>query len=212
VQEKIFLESEADAWFKRNESSLSADKEHLKWLLNELLPFGDQINYVAEIGCASGINLNFLCSNLKARGIGIDPSKLAIESATRSFTNKKLEFSVGTADSLLLQTDSCDLVYVGFCLYLVSEEKISLAIEEILRIVKPGGFIAVTDFDYGEYIEVPYSHDNRVTTFKRDYHKLILQKTKGAHLVSKTSFSHFANIFNPIRNERISTCIFYKEK
>ena len=212
MQEDIFLESEADAWYERNKSSLSHDREHLKWLLNELRPFEDEINDVAEIGCASGINLNFLCSNLKARGIGIDPSKLAIESATRSFTDKDLEFSVGTADSLWLQTDSCDLVYVGFCLYLVSEEKISLAIEEILRIVKPGGFIAITDFDYGEYIEVPYSHNNRVTTFKRDYHKLILQKTVGVHLVSKTSFSHFANTFNPIRNERVSTCIFYKEK
>lgn len=137
---------------------------------------------------------------------------MAIASATQSFTDNSLEFSVGTADSLNLQTGSCDLVYVGFCLYLVSEEKISLAIDEILRIVKPGGFIAVTDFDYGEYIQVPYSHDNRVTTFKRDYHKLIMQKTKGVHLVSKTSFSHFENTFNPIRSERVSTCIFYKEK
>jgi ubiquinone/menaquinone biosynthesis C-methylase UbiE len=114
VQEEIFLESEADAWFKRNEPFLSPDKEHLQWLLNELQPFEDEIKYVAEIGCASGINLNFLCSNLKARGIGIDPSKLAIASATQSFTDNSLEFSVGTADSLNLQTDSCDLVYVGF--------------------------------------------------------------------------------------------------
>ena len=132
MQEEIFLDSEADAWFKRNKSSLSENREYLKWLLNELQPFEDEINYVAEIGYASGINLNFLCSNLRARGIGIDPSKLAIDSATRSFTDKQLEFSVGTADNLRLQTDSCDLVYVSFCLYLVSAERISAAIKEIL--------------------------------------------------------------------------------
>jgi ubiquinone/menaquinone biosynthesis C-methylase UbiE len=211
VQEDIFLESEADAWFQRNKSFLTPDKEHLKWLLNELQPFGDSINDIAEIGCASGINLNFLCSNLKARGVGVDPSKLAIENARQIYADKQLDFFVGTADNLYLKKDSCDLVYVGFCLYLVSEEKISLAIEEMLRIVKPGGFLVITDFDYGKSISVPYSHDKRVTTFKRDYSKLIFAKTEAAYLVSKTSFSHLENTFNPIRNERISTSLFYKE-
>jgi ubiquinone/menaquinone biosynthesis C-methylase UbiE len=212
MQEDIFIESEGDAYFERNKSSLSRVREHLKWMLNELQPFEDEINYVAEIGCASGFNLDFICSNLNARGAGIDPSKLAIETAIRNFTDKQLEFSVGTADNLWLQTDSCDLVYAGFCLYLVSEDKISLAIEEMLRIVRPGGFIAVTDFDYGEYIEVSYSHDNRITTYKRDYHKLILQKTKDVHLIYKKSFSQFTDTFNPLRDERVSNCIFYKEK
>ena len=211
MQEDIFLESEADAWFQRNKSSLTPNKEHLKWLLNELRPFGDSINDIAEVGCASGINLNFLCSNLKARGFGIDPSKLAIENARHLYADKHLEFFVGTADNLCLKKNSCDLVYIGFCLYLVSEEKISLAIEEMLRIVKPGGFLAITDFDYGKSISVPYSHNNRITTFKRDYQKLIYAKTEEAYLVSKTSFSHFKNIFNPIRNERVSTSLFYKE-
>jgi ubiquinone/menaquinone biosynthesis C-methylase UbiE len=212
VQEDIFIESEADLYFERNKSSLSRVREHLKWMLNELQPFEDEINYVAEIGCASGINLDFICSNLNAQGTGIDPSKLAIETAKKKFSDKELRFHIGTADKLEMKSSAFDLVYVGFCLYLVSEERISQAIDEILRVIKPGGFIVVTDFDFGQFIAVPYSHDGRVTTFKRDYYKILQGKGVEIFLVSKMSFSHSADNFNPDRNERISTCIFYVEK
>lgn len=212
MQEDIFLESEADAWFRRNEPHLSSDKKHLTWLLNELQPFSVEINEIVEIGCSSGINLDYLCSNLKARGTGIDPSTLAIQSAKMNFVNKPMQFFVGTADKIELESQTCDLVYVGFCLYLVSEERISQAIDEIFRVVKPGGFVAVTDFDFGEFITVPYSHNLRVTTFKRNYQKMFLEKGLEIFLVSKMSFSHSENNFNPDKQERVSTLIFYVEK
>jgi ubiquinone/menaquinone biosynthesis C-methylase UbiE len=212
MQEKIFLESEGDAWFNRNSLIIANAKEfhEIKWVGEQLEPFAHSIQNVLEVGSSSGEKLNALCSFLSAKGIGVEPSSKAIEFAKRKFAGMQLEFIQGTADNLTIDSKSQDLVVAGFCLYLVDEEKIDESLIQLTRIVKPGGFLVITDFDYGKDIQVPYMHDLRIRTFKRDYYALV-SRFQNFSLVAKRSFSHSSPNFNLDRDQRISTLIFYLE-
>ena len=37
-----------------------------------------------------------------------------------------------------------------------------------MRILKPGGFLVITDFDVKKDLEVAYTHDHRLKVFKRN--------------------------------------------
>jgi ubiquinone/menaquinone biosynthesis C-methylase UbiE len=212
MQERIFLESEGDAWFNRNSLIISNANEfhEISWVGEQLESFAHSIQNVLEVGSSSGEKLNTLCGFFSAKGIGIEPSRKAIEFAKSKFASTGLEFHQGTADNLTIDSQSQDLVVAGFCLYLVDEEKIDESLIQLTRVVKPGGFLVITDFDYGQDVQVPYIHDLRIRTFKRDYHKLI-SRFQNFSLVAKRSFSHSSPNFNLDRDQRISTLIFYLE-
>jgi ubiquinone/menaquinone biosynthesis C-methylase UbiE len=212
MQEKIFMESEGDAWFNRNCLNISNTEEfhEINWVGEQLEPFIQSIQNVLELGCSSGEKLNALCIFFAAKGIGVDPSGKAIEFAKSKFAGTQLEFFQGTADNLAFDSQSQDLVVAGFCLYLVDDDKIDESLIKLTQLVKPGGFLVITDFDFGEVVQVPYIHDSRIRTFKRDYHQLI-SRFQNFYLVAKRSFSHSSPNFNLDRDQRISTLIFYLE-
>ena len=118
-QKEIFLQSEGNAWFTRNQQTLATRKlPEADPLLNEIIDIHNRSGVrglkVLEIGCGDGTRLAWLKDNLNAECYGIEPSSLAVEAAS----SKCLNVLQGTADVLPFDRQSFDVVIFGFCLYL----------------------------------------------------------------------------------------------
>jgi ubiquinone/menaquinone biosynthesis C-methylase UbiE len=209
-QSEIFLNSEGDCYFLRNNSSLrSGNYNHGSQTLKRVLGnFKKQINEILEIGCANGKELDGLCAYFRANGAGVDPSSSAVNDGKKFF--KKLDLKVGTATNLPHKDSAFDLVYFGFCLYLVDRQDIFKAVSEADRVLREGGFLAILDFDPKQRLKRDYHHKSGLSSFKNSYADFF---TAGGHyyLVAKESVSHGGNYFSPNSDERVSITILYKE-
>jgi ubiquinone/menaquinone biosynthesis C-methylase UbiE len=213
-QSQIFLESEGDAWFLRNSEVLASRKvfRSVDFILSTISPFRAQINNVIEIGCGPAYKLEKLLVGLGAKkGGGVDPSRLAIEAARERLLGLEvdLELYVGISTNLTFETNSADLVFLGFFLYLVPRNEVLMSVSEINRILKPGGFLAIEDFEKPNKTQNPYKHDSRVVTFKEDYTKYFVESF-GYNLVEMHSYCDKSDSFSIDPDERISTKILFK--
>lgn len=209
-QAKVFLDSEGDCWFDRNKTAAYGKSSYCEtdMIMRVLQSHKCNINSILEIGCANGAKLDTLCSYFDARGEGIDPSTTAINEGNER--HKTLSLSVGTTSCLPYKNNSFDLVYFGFCLYLVDREDIFKAVAEADRVLKSGGFLALFDFDPKQRQKRPYHHKPGLFSYKTSYSDFF---TSGGHyyLVAKESLSHSTNHFVTDSDERLSICILYKE-
>jgi len=217
-QSKTFLDEEGDNYFRRNKTALDSaaakwgeEFSDVDWLYQSLAPFRDEIGSVLEVGCANGFKLARICGLLDAKGKGIDPSQHAVAEGNRKLGGGRIELQAGSASKLPFESQSFDLVYFGFCLYLVDRQDLFTAVAEADRVLKNGGFLAITDFDPIHRHKRPYHHKEGVFSFKQDYSELFT--ASGMYfLVSKTSFSHHGPSFDPDGDERVSTTLLFKEK
>jgi len=209
-QSQVFLDSEGDAWFRRNEEAVNSktsypETETIKRVLGH---FKDDINRVLEVGCANGAKLFDLCSFFEAEGFGVDPSKTAVKSGQE--LHKHLNFAVSTASNLPHLDNSFDLVFFGFCLYLVDRNDLLKAVSEADRVLKAGGYLAILDFDPKQRHSREYHHRPGLHSYKSSYANFF---TAGGHyyLVAKDSYSHEAANFSVNSDERVSLTVLYKE-
>lgn len=215
-QSEIFLQSEGDAWFARNKFTLGDEIEFqdVKSITRNLLPFKDQISEILEIGCGNGAKLRQLCAIFAANGSGIDPSSSAITSGrveSQKFSESiGFNLQVSTAKDIPFEAKKFDVVYFGFCLYLVPRDELLRCISEADRVLRAGGFLVIQDFDPCLRKKNPYTHLPGLFSFKNSYSTFF---TGGGHyyLVAKESFSHESNHFVTESDERISIEILYKE-
>ena len=215
-QSQVFLEGEGDNWFRRNKSSLDSKEvfHEAETIRRVLAAYKAKVGSILEIGCSNGAKLEALCEFFDARGCGVDPSESAVNAGNAVFSQKgkgdKIQLGVSTAASLPYGTASFDLVYFGFCLYLVDRDELYKTIAEADRVLKKGGFLAILDFDPGLRRKREYHHRPGVFSYKTSHADFF---TEGGHyyLVAKESFSHGANHFSVDSDERVSLSVLYKE-
>ena len=216
-QDDIFKNGEADQWFARNKAALDrlSDSGHMTspdihLLSGWLQPARSDIHNILEIGCCNGQKLQTLCRELDASGAGIEPSSQAVADGNLRMQGFPARLTCGTAEALPFESGSFDLVYFGFCLYLMDRRTLLQALSEADRVLRSGGFLAITDFDPGVMHKRTYAHREGVFTYKQDYSKFY---TEGGlyYLVSKAAFSHRQAFFDPVADERVSLALLYKE-
>ena len=209
-QERIFLESEGDRWFERNREKIvdTTDDFPNETIKRVLSPFNEEIVNILEIGCSNGAKLENLSTFFNATGYGIDPSEKAITIGKKEFPNLKL--SVGTAQDIDHRNESFDLVYFGYCLYLLDRNAVLRAVAESDRVLRAGGFLAILDFEPSGRRRNPYHHLQGVTTFKNSHAEFF---TAGGHyyLIAKDSLTNETRQFSPDRDERVTINVLYKE-
>jgi SAM-dependent methyltransferase len=176
-QKEIFLSGEGDNWIRRNESAIRSLREYpdVELLAKYVVTPDNATPRFLEVGCGGGNRTLALAKEIPSHCFGVDPSRVAIDIA-KSYvqTNypelqSRLQFKVGTADSLDYPNKYFDLVYFGFCLYLVDRSLLTNVFNETCRVLKPDGFVAILDFYASEQINNVYKHDTRVTSFKDRY-------------------------------------------
>jgi len=214
-QSKIFVETEGDAYYLRNKSALARNDQFFceDLLCQTLAPFQAEVKQILEIGCATGQKVQYLCQHFNASGVGVDPSAQAVADGNQRLSTagtQNVLLQVSTANSLPFEKHRFDLVYFGFCLYLVDRDDLFSAIAEADRVLRPGGFLAIVDFDPAQRHKRPYHHREGVFSYKQQYAHLF---TASGHyyLVSKHSISHRGHHFSKDSDERVSLCILYKE-
>lgn len=175
-QKDIFSSSEGDAWFNRNHEALSHhnynDGDPIiqavdQCLLNRELSH-DEEKTLLEVGCGEGKRLTWLQQNRNLKCSGIEPSTLAIETAS----SYGVQVFKGTADSLPFAENQFDFVVFGFCLYLCDREDLFKIAYEADRVIKNTGWMIIHDFYSHEPIERPYHHHAGIQSFKMDYRRL----------------------------------------
>jgi len=207
-QTKAFLAGEGDNWFERNRSVLQGSLSQIQniplSMIAEVVPTGGS---VLEIGCSNGSNLADLSHRVSIRGFGVDPSARAV--ADGAALAPGIQLTVGTADALKYPNEHFDVVWFGFCLYLIDRSLLSAAVAEADRVLRDGGHLVITDFDPPFPYRRKYHHLEGVQSYKADYSKLFLANPAYV-LVAKRSYSHAGPGFHPDPNERVATWVLAK--
>jgi SAM-dependent methyltransferase len=117
-----------------------------------LLPHVSSDMHLVDVGCGSG-ELTLDLARQVRRVTGIDDDVGEIESAraaAAASSTTNADFLVGTAYDLPVPRDEADVVLGHSVLEAV--ERPSDVVDEMRRVVKPGGLVAVASVDYGGLI------------------------------------------------------------
>ena len=107
---------------------------------------------VLEIGCGRGGGLAFLTKKFgPAEALGVDLDKLAVKFCNRKHGHQSLRFIQGDAQKLALEDNSAD------CIINVESShrypKFDQFLQEVHRVLKPGGSFLFTDFRFQSSLE-----------------------------------------------------------
>jgi len=120
----------------------------------------------ADIGAGTG----FITEGLVKKGvrvIAVDHSKNMIEEMKKKFLEVKgIDYRIGSIDSLPIMDETVDYVFANMVLHHVDSPP--NAISEMIRILKSGGKIIITDLDEHNFDFLRTEHQDRWMGFKRD--------------------------------------------
>ena len=132
-------------------------------LVNALAPVaGEQ---VLEVGCGSGVLCRQIAPKVipggKITGVDISPEFLRIAQgyAVSAGLSATIQWGAGQADVLPFRDASFDEVFAARLLLHVSDPQAVL--NELVRVVRPGGRVVVMDWDFGT---VALDHSDRELT------------------------------------------------
>lgn len=189
LQRDVFVSEEGNSYFDRNKTSLVSPSP-IKNLVTERIAHHlaqQERACVLEVGCSSGANLAALSGLVRVDCFGVDPSGDAVRMGKQTYPG--LDLHVGSADSLPFSDGSMDVVWFGFCLYLVDRALLHRVVAEADRVVKDGGLIAIHDFDPVVPCVRPYKHFKGLNSYKMNYSTLFLCDPAYS-LVEKMAFTH----------------------
>jgi ubiquinone/menaquinone biosynthesis C-methylase UbiE len=120
----------------------------------------------ADIGAGTGfITEGIIQKGLKV--IAVDQSEEMLSQMKQKFSDCDLiDYRQGVAENLPIVDDSVDFVFANMFLHHVEDP--ALAIKEMVRVLKPGGKIAITDLDKHNYEFLKTEHFDRWMGFKRE--------------------------------------------
>ena len=167
-QSKIFLKTEGDKYYLRNKIrkyNLKSDIP-LKELTRLIKKYENKkrVN-ILEIGCGDGWRLSELKKKFNCNCFGVEPSKLAIKNKI----NKKIIIKRGTAEKLDFSDNKFDIIFFGFCLYVVDWNDLIKIVSETNRVLKKSGWILILDFYSSKIIKKNYKHDKRIKSTKYNF-------------------------------------------
>jgi ubiquinone/menaquinone biosynthesis C-methylase UbiE len=130
---------------------LGVEASHRKLISQAAISTGHR---VLEIGCGTG-NLVILAKRLNpaASVVGMDPDPKALAHARRKAQRSgvAIQFDPGFSEELPYPDASFDRVLSTFMLHHLQPDAKLLAVQEVYRILKPGGSLHLADFDEGQH-------------------------------------------------------------
>lgn len=170
-QKTAFLESEGDAYWKRNAAAaasrqLPEDDSALMALLE--IPRLSADSTVLEIGCGEASRLSWLRENRGMACCGVEPSAWAVSAARE----RNIDVRQGTADRLPFDDGKFDVVIFGWCLYLCDREDLFRIAYEADRVLKDPGWLLILEYFNPAATKREYHHRPGVFSYKMDYRKL----------------------------------------
>jgi ubiquinone/menaquinone biosynthesis C-methylase UbiE len=134
-----------------------------------LLPYLRDGMSLLDVGCGPGTITADLASRIPAGTVvGVDLFSDVIGAAQNAFGSANLRFQVGDVYALDFADDSFDLVYAHQVLQHLGDPV--GALRQMLRVLRPGGHVAIRDSDYGAFVWSPA--DPRLSRWMELYHQL----------------------------------------
>tara|TARA_B100000902_G_scaffold398682_1_gene466385 strand:- start:3202 stop:4155 length:954 start_codon:yes stop_codon:yes gene_type:complete len=108
-----------------------------------------KIKEVLDIGCSIGVSTEYLYKSFRGRvnGLDLSPYYLSIAKFNAMINHIPINYFHSNAESIDINDNSVDLVTASFIFHEIPNKETKLIFKEILRILKPGGIIAITDLD-----------------------------------------------------------------
>lgn len=141
--------------------------------------FSDRVREVAvsragvqpgELAADIGAGTGFMTEELVQRGlrvIAVDQSEAMIQKMKRKFGRfDTVRYRLGTFDSLPIPHEKVDYVFAN--MYLHHVEVPQVAIDEMVRVLKPGGKLVITDMDEHDFQFLKKEQHDRWLGFKRE--------------------------------------------
>jgi len=120
----------------------------------------------ADIGAGSG----FITEGLIGKGlkvIAVDQSEAMLAEMRKKFSRAEgIEYRLGESEKLPIPDEAVDYVFAN--MYIHHVESLPKAIKEMVRILKPGGELVITDMDEHEFKFLKEEHHDRWMGFKRE--------------------------------------------
>lgn len=105
-----------------------------------------------DIGCGTGgLSAAILGKCSPRRVSGIDPSDAFVATARSMIANRAFDCSTGNAEALPYEDNEFDVAVSGLVLNFVSDK--DKAIAEMIRVVRPGGLVALYVWDYAGHMQ-----------------------------------------------------------
>ena len=159
---KKYFDEVASQWDNLRESFFSES------LRNKAIQVAGVID--GKIACDVGAGSGFITEGLIKGGskvIAVDYSQEMInEMKKKFFYSDSVDYRVGEAENLPVETESVDYVFSNMCLHHV--EVPSDAIKEMTRILKTGGKLIITDLDSHNFEFLQTEQHDRWLGFKRE--------------------------------------------
>lgn len=162
MSSKNYFEKVADKWDQMRRSFFS-DKVRKVAVARADIQAG---KLAADIGAGTGFITEELVQNgLKV--IAVDQSKAMLEEMKKKFGRfDTVEYRTGEFNNLPIQNETVDYVFANMYLHHVDLPQV--AIEEMARVLKPGGKIVITDMDEHEFEFLRKEQHDRWLGFKRE--------------------------------------------
>lgn len=206
-QKSAFLDGEANAYYLRNAKTYSApqpDRLDIPKFFAEYVQAGQR---VLEIGCSSGNNVAWIASERRCEAAGIDPSPAAVAAGRKSFP--AVDLRIGTSEELPFAAQAFNMVLFGFCLCWVDRDLLYKSVAEADRVLAPGGFLGIWDFDPPQPMRREYHHRPGLWSYKMDYSTLFLANPAYV-LVKKMAFSHHGMQLTETPGDRLGAWLLHK--
>jgi ubiquinone/menaquinone biosynthesis C-methylase UbiE len=166
MSSKVYFDQIAGQWDRMRQGFFSEDVRD-KALAMSGIQAGQT---AADIGAGTG----FVTEGLIKRGvnvIAVDQSDAMLAEMKQRFAGAAgIDYRAGESESLPIENEAVDYVFAN--MYLHHVEDPARAIVEMVRILKPGGKLVITDLDEHKFEFLKAEHHDRWMGFKREdvYH------------------------------------------
>jgi ubiquinone/menaquinone biosynthesis C-methylase UbiE len=144
---------------------------HLSMRQHRLAPYRNRVvsnarGRVLEVGIGSGLNLPFY-GNTVAEIIGLEPSPKLVEMANKAArqTPIPLRLIEGTAEAIPIEDDSVDAVVTTWTMCSILE--VQKAVQEMRRVLKPGGRLLFVEHGRASEPRVRWWQDHLTPAWRR---------------------------------------------
>src|SRR5688572_24883942 len=101
---------------------------------------------ILDVACGTGDLSLTLSETTGARVVGTDFCRPMLEIAARKTANRDLDIPLIEGDALRLPFRDCSFAAVTIAFGLRNLSDVELGLSELLRVLKPGGYVAVLEF------------------------------------------------------------------
>lgn len=196
TQDRVFTDTESDAYYRRNAEAMT--KLHDDLPIRLLRDYHLDPSTVLEVGASTGYRLHLIKTANTLRRVAVEPSAEAIADGRRRYPG--IEYIRSTAADMQLR-EQFDLVIVNYVLHWVDRSRLLESVAKIDAAVKDGGFLLLGDFAPDNKVANPYRHHPAVCTYKQDYQAILLASGL-YHVVGMLSGVHGVNRLDPDAPER----------